>query len=251
MPRLFSRAEFARLAKVSAAAITKAGKKQLAAAFVADRIDADHADAQKYLASRGITQSAIARGPTRSEKPARRRATAPTPKPETKKKRASATTAQRQGAQTTAPVQAPEPPPIPFPDKIEDLDGVVQALQPLIAQYGTSRRFADWLDAVKTIEEIKAKRLANELTQGRLIARELVQTHVFGALGAMARKLLRDAPKNLSRNLFALAKSGANLEQGEAEVRRYVESIFNPVKETAARLLREGGENVPQDDGDA
>lgn len=236
MPRLFSRAEFARLAKVSAAAITKAGKKQLVAAFVADRIDADHPDALAYLATRGVTQAQVARGTTAVPKQRPSRARAPTPKPLRTKKAKPAPTAH---PPTPPPPPAPEPPPLPNSPSFEDLDDLEKKLQPLVSEFGTARRLIDWLDALKTIQEIKAKKLANETTQGKLIERELVRKVVFGALDSLALKLLRDAPKTLARELYALAKSDSSIEDGEAKVERYIEQIFDPVKDASIRMLGE------------
>lgn len=237
--RLFSRAEFAVLAKVSRAAITKAGKKQLASAFVADRINADHPDAQAYLASRGITQAQVARGATVAPKPRPRRALAPTPKPPKSRKPKPAPPAARPDPPAPPP---PDPPPLPNSPTFEQLDEIERKIQPLIQEFGSSRRLMDWLDCLKIIQDIRAKRLSNEQTQGLLIERELVRKNVFGALDSLALKLLRDAPKTLARELYALAKSDSPIEDGEAKVERYIEQIFAPVKESAHRMLSDDAE---------
>lgn len=234
MPRLFSRAEFARLAKVSGAAITKAGRKQLASAFVADRIDADHPDALAYLATRGVTQAQVARGTTDQTKPRPRAPRVPTPKPKPAKVAKAKPTAP---PPDPPPPSVPEPPPLPKSPTFDDLDELQKKIEPLVLEFGTARRLNDWLEAVKTIEEIKAKRLANEQTQEKLIERDLVRKVVFGALDSLALKLLRDAPKTLARELYALAKSDSSIEQGESKVERYIEQIFDPVKEASIRML--------------
>src|SRR5688572_6205083 len=77
MPRLISRAELARLAKVSGAAVTKACRKQLADAVRGDRIDVDAPSVVAYLKAKGSKPPAdLARTP--KAKPAPRAARAPT-----------------------------------------------------------------------------------------------------------------------------------------------------------------------------
>ena len=58
MPRLVSRAELARIAKISAMAITKACRTKLADACTGQRVDLDHPSVLAYLASKGIAPPA-------------------------------------------------------------------------------------------------------------------------------------------------------------------------------------------------
>jgi hypothetical protein len=243
MPRLFSRVEFARLARVSPAAITKAGKKQLAGAFVADRIDADHPDALAYLSTRGITQADVARGATAPPKDRRRHAPSPAraptqAKPTARKKKAKPPALPPEPVAPAVP-PTPDPPPLPTAPGFEDLDEIERKIQPLLLEFGTSRRVADWLDCVKTIQEIRTKKLANEQTQGKLIERDLVRKVVFSALDSLALKLLRDAPPTLAREIYALAKSGAAIEDAEAKIEDYIEQIFEAVNDTCRKMLND------------
>jgi hypothetical protein len=96
----------------------------------------------------------------------------------------------------------------------------------------------DWLFALKTIEEIRGKRLDNDENEGRLIPREKVRVHVFGAIEEANKRLLLDIPKNLARTLYAMAKSGNPVEEAEKTVREKISSVLRPVKDKSARALR-------------
>jgi hypothetical protein len=205
--RLISRAELARLAKVSDVAVSKACKGRLAPACVEKRIDVDHPAVLDYLASKGV---------------------APPRKPES------------------------EPPPaepefsVSFDDGedeggAEDLDVEHFAdltLRQLTDRFGTKTRFKDWLDARKKIADIQEKDLKNDETTGRLIERELVRTHVFGAIEASNKRLLQDAPKNIARRIYAMAAANVPAEEAERTVREIIGSNLAAVKATAVRVLR-------------
>jgi hypothetical protein len=227
MPQLVSRADAARLKKVSGAAITKACRKQLAPALVGDRIDLEHDAARTYfgaaLESAGDTDGA----PTAKEKAGARAPAAPTKG--------------RTGKPPTKPAPTRPRPPKESPppaNTVKELDEFGSLLRPLVARFGTARSFRDYLAALKELETIREKILGNDETEGRLISRELVKTHVLGAIEAGNRRLLSDAPKTIARRVFAAAKSGGTVEDAEQLVREIVGSHLNPVKTTASRLLR-------------
>src|SRR5690349_8646575 len=100
MPRLVSRAEFARLCKVSKAAITKACAKALGPACSADRIDVDHPAAVAYRKAKEALSDAAATAPSNSK---RRRSRAPT-------RSRKATGKPRRAPTTPRPKREPGPP---------------------------------------------------------------------------------------------------------------------------------------------
>ncbi len=215
--RLVSRAELARLAGVTPAAITKACKHGLAPARVDDRIDLDHEAAKAYLASR-------------RKAPAKPR---PSAEPKEPVKRTG-----RRGA---------EPPPIPIDAaQAEAANAVINGvgsymdltLTELIERFGTVRQFKDWLEALKKIEDIRSARLDNDAAEGRLIDRELVKTHMFGAFEAQNRRLLMDMPKTATRLIYASAQNGTSIEEAEAKLRKLIESQLQAVKSKAMRVLK-------------
>lgn len=230
MARLVSRSELARIAKVSPAAITKACKTQLAPACVGKRIDLDHAATTQYLRAKGISDPA----PTSSSNPTKNHATNPT-------------AVRRRPKKTADPEHAPGPRSDggmedPASEEVEGEEDPEHFLSLTLAQiverFGTKTGFKDWLVARKTIADIREKELKSDETEGRLIDRELVKTHVFGAIEAGNRRLLGDSPKTIARRLYALAKSGAPVEEAEKVVREIISSQLKPVKTTAARVLR-------------
>jgi hypothetical protein len=231
MPQLVSRADAARLKGVSGAAITKACRKQLAPALVDGRIDLEHEAARGYFGA-ALTERPAASAPTDD---------APTSKTKTEPSAASAPTKGRKGKPPTSAAPTPPRPPKespPPPNTVQELDDFGSLLKPLVKRFGTSRSFRDYLSSLKEIESIREKVLGNDETEGRLISRELVKTHILGAIDAANRRLLSDAPKTIARLVFALAKSGGSVEQAEQVAREQISSHLKPVATTAARLVR-------------
>jgi hypothetical protein len=221
MSRIVSRIEFARMAGVSPAAITQSCKpgKPLAAARVDDRIDADHVSAQAYLLTQGVGVSGSVSAPTSKAKGRQSGANDPTD-------HVQDTDSDGSGSDDG-------------PTDSEDIEAFADmTLRQLVERFGTARKFKDWLEALKKIEGIREKRLANERTEGTLVARELIQVHVFGAIDSGNRRLLSDAPRTIATRVSGATKSNASLEEMEGIVREVISSQLKPVKATAARVLR-------------
>ena len=217
MPRLISRADLARLAKVTGAAVTKACRKQIADAVVGDRIHLDAPSVIAYLKTKGACPPADLGKP----KPAGR--------------------ARGTDGAPTKPAVPRRIPPAPPPDDGVDLAKYADmTLRELVRQFGTDRGFKDWLEARIKIETAREKRLANDEADGRLISREGVRAHVLGVIEACFRRLLQDTPRTLAMKLLGAAKGGATVEEAEQIVRDFVSSQLTPMKESAARALREG-----------
>jgi len=214
MPQqLVSKAELARMAGISRAAVSQAcGKKgKLSAACVADRVDLSHPAVAKYMAGRG-----------------------PVPEPEPKLSPAS------RGRARPSDAMPPEPPPAP-PDAeaIKAIEGYGHlTLNELVDRFGTDRKFRDWLDATKKIEDIRKARLSNDVTEGTLIARALVEMHVFGAIEAGNRKLLQDFPQTATKLLYESARGDIPIEDAEAKLRNLVSKQLKPVSADVERALR-------------
>jgi hypothetical protein len=253
MARLISRAELARLAGVSAPAITKACKKQLAAACHRHRVDLDHPAVQEYLASKGRkgdlpgvqakSRAASAAGAQKSDSDR-----APTSPGKTKGAASAAPTNSARARAGATPV-ATEPPPKPESQQrsvrvvsreVESDVGAIadMTIREVVQKFGTVTAFKDWLMALKAIEGVREKNLRNAETEGRLISRDLVQTHVMGAIEACNKRLLRDAPKTIASRVFAVVRGGRTVEEGEQLVREAISKHLRPVKVTAARVLR-------------
>lgn len=223
MPTPVSRADFSRRAGVSDAAISKWAKGPGAAALVGSRIDVDHPAARAYLASKGA---------------------APTPRAKAVRKTPAKPTGVRRAPPLPgeSPERAPRekaPPVETLPSDFEKLDDFADlTLRDFCERYGSAQGAKDWLDARKKIADIREKDLKNSETDGRLIERDLVKVHVFGAIESANRQLLGDSPKTMARRLYALAKSGAPIEEAERVIRDLIGSQLKPVKATASRVLR-------------
>lgn len=231
MPRLVSRADLARLAKVSRPALTKQCQKALAPACDGDRVDLDHPAVQSFLAKHGAKSPVPARGPTKVTK---RDVWVPDEQTETRE------TAPKRRAKPTARRRENEPLP-PQPENAgtaEDLEHLAEVLRPLLDRFGTERGFRDWLLGLKDIEAIREKRLGNEETEGLLIPRDFVKTHIFGAIEGTNRRLLSDTPKTLCREIYALAKTGRPLEEAEGMARRLLGKQLESVKSKVSKALR-------------
>jgi hypothetical protein len=246
MPRLTTRAELARRAGVSKPAITKACKGPLRAACERDRVDLDHPLVVAYLANKKPKEAAAvaapsappvaaASAPTKGPKTAARRAAVPTVVPAAPVKKASAKAptptlpAAPEGDEGDGNGDSGDIPEVADASR-EEVDKLRRALRPILARFGTRRGFRDWLVALKDLEDIRKKRLDNEETEGRLISRELVKTHVFGAIEGSHRRLLGDAPKTIARLLYSMAKTGETIEAGEQRARDVIETVLKTVR---------------------
>lgn len=242
--RLLSKAEFARRAKVSKPAVSKALRGPLRSALVGDRIDIDQPAAVAYLAAT-------------SPRPRTAGATTPPAKP------ASVAPAVPTAPSESVPPAVPTQPtprrkgslPAPKLDPDQGLEQLARmgayadlSMRELADRWGTFRVFVDLLDALGAIESIRKTYLHNEETEGNLIARDLVRHHVFGAIEAANKRLLGDTPRTIARRIYALVKSGAPTEEAEKVIRELIGSQLRPVKAKAARMLRGAPDN---DDGDA
>lgn len=198
-----TRAELAAQAGVTKQAITKAMAGPLSAAACGDRVDLSHPVVVSYLARK---------------------------RTQIERKRA----AEAEAAALVSSVDAD------IPQSAEDIDGLADlTVREVVQRHGTVRGFKDWLDALKKIEDIRKTRLDNDETEGTLIDRELVKTHVFGAIESGNRRLLQDFPKSAAIRVMAAFKSGATVEETERLMRDLIGTQLKPVKTAAARTLRD------------
>ncbi len=273
--KLISRAEFARRAGVSAAAVTQACKTILKTTSHGKLIDLTHPEAVKYLEEKGIKQiEPLAPGidPLWSEvvdfcaasgiysimglrrefKIGDARATKlvtalrngglipdknkPAPKPPAEKKVPHIRGHQAAAAKKKAAEQS-------APDDIIEIPANIQAfahmtLTELIDKFGTDTRFVDWLNATQKIESINEKRLKNAQTRGELVSRDLVRVGIIEPIDAAHIKLLTDGAKTIARRAVAMSKAGRPVEDVEKFVAEQMTSFIRPVKAKVARALK-------------
>lgn len=234
MPRLVSRADLARLAKVSRPALTKQCQKALAPACQGDRVDLDHPAVQSFLASHGVKSAPPDRAPTKESKRAVVEPRAPTAKSEPAPSlRGKATRARREAE--------PIPPQPANAGTPEDLEELAETLRPLVARFGTERGFRDWLLGLKGIEDIDSKRLDTAIKRGAVYPRDFVHTHILGLINGAYLRMLGDTPKTLCREIFALAKTGRPLEEAERVTRKLIGKQLDSVKTRVDKAIQNAG----------
>lgn len=274
--KLISRAEFARQAGVSGAAVTKACSSILKAATDGRRIDPDHPLCIKYLESKVRDQTEPAAigldpiyeqaveycrtenrysgvglqeqfkiGHKRAAKIiATMRATGLIPKPGTpvviEPAVAEIKKPHVRGAaaakETKKRQAAQENEIIEIPDDIQSFADMT--LRELIEKFGTDTRFVDWLSATQKIESINEKRLKNAQTQGELVSRALVRVGIIEPINACHIKLLTDGAKTIARRVTAMHSANRSLEDIEKFVAEQITSFIRPVKAKVARALK-------------
>lgn len=119
---------------------------------------------------------------------------------------------------------------------IEEIMGM--PLRSILSQFGDEPIFSAWLKDIKTLEDIREKRLRNQQTEGAIVSREGVKQHVLGLLEELSRRLLMDATKTLTRRVYGMANSSVPIEDAEKEVRKIIEMNLKKAKEGTTRKLR-------------
>src|SRR6478735_5330552 len=193
---LISKADLAKKAGKSRATIGKLCLGRLKPAVVNGKVDAGHPAVVQYLSERGVDP------------------TVPAPRK-----------AQRRKTEGHADDGTPEA-----------MASLTQlTLAELERKFGGNEEFAVWLKELKLVEDIRAKRLENEETEGSLIRRDLVETHLLGLIEEQHQRLLHDLPKTLARTLHAHATAGIALEQSEREIRQTLGKTLDATKSKVTR----------------
>ena len=224
--RLKTRTAFATDIGVSRAMVTKLCQGKLISALVGKKIDIDHPTVIEYLLLRSNppTKTPLKQGTTKSK------ARAPKPAPPTPAPKKGVDKPKGAGKPENT---EPHYPPDADMEKVLDL-----TLRELTALHGTDEQFKVWVSAVKTVGDIKHKDFKLAEMEGTLIPRELVRTHVFGALDSGHLRLLTDSPKTLARRIEGAVKSGSSLEELESLIREHLSIQLKGIKTKAQRVLK-------------
>ena len=118
-------------------------------------------------------------------------------------------------------------------DQIMDLK-----LREILDRFGEEGAFSSWLKDLKIAEDIREKRLKNEVAEKSLISREGVQSQLMGLLEELSRRLLQDGSKTITRRTYAAANSGVALEDSERETRDMISQHLRKAKDGIKRRLR-------------
>lgn len=264
--KLVSKSEFAQLAGVTAAAVTKQLKGRLSVALEGSRIDLDHPEAQNYIAEKTaprLEEPVEGVDPLFSEALANCKEANRWNASHLRKSmgvgynRAVKILTQLAAAGHCPAAPAPAGPtgqaPAPrvlkadsnphqddnqlieVPDDIEAMADLT--LRELIEKFGTSTRFHDWLKALKEIEAVNEKRIKNAQSRGRLISRALVETGVIDAFNSAHLRLLTDGAKAITAAVVAKHQAGVTEQEIEVYVTDVVGSFIRPVKAKVERNL--------------
>lgn len=273
--KLITRAQFAELAGVSGAAVTKAAGASLKAATSGKFIDAAHPDALAYVKKQGRDKTPPA-------------ATGLDPLYEQALEACQSANnwtiahlvrTQKIGKVRARKLQAmlaaTEVKDTPTPRREADLDSHIAAKAPhvrgtaarkerrkaesdetaeevpeniaeyadmtlrqIIQKFGTDVRFVDWLKAVKAIEDIQEKRLKNEQTQGNLVNRDLIRTGIIEPLNTAHVKMMTDGAKAISVRVPAMAAAGEETVDIERYISGVISSFIKPVAAKVERVIK-------------
>ena len=108
----------------------------------------------------------------------------------------------------------------------------------IIEKFGTAPRFKDWLSALKEISAIEERNIKIAQQKGRLVSRELVKTQIVEQIDAAHIKLLRDGSRTITTRIRAMCESKADPVEIERTVADLISSFIKPVKVKVSRALR-------------
>lgn len=200
-----SRSQFAKMAKVSPAAITKACDGRLKAACYGKRIDISTIAAQEYLADHAGGVRVVE--PTHETKPL---------------------IPPNDGTSPNVTLDIPD-------DIAEVLDWT---LRDIFEKFKSETQFSDWLKNVSMVETINDKRLKNAQKKGELISRDLVFTAFVDPLNTTHKKMLSDLAKVLSIRIPAMHHAGKTKEEIEDRIRKYMTDYIRPMKAKMAKVVK-------------
>ncbi len=110
-------------------------------------------------------------------------------------------------------------------------------IRELVQRFGHVDTLRSWLDAAKKAADTRAVDLKNDESKGLLVSRDMVRTHVFGAMEASHVRLLGDAPKSITRRVYAMARADEPIEQAERVVRDMIGSHLKPAMSAAKKAV--------------
>ena len=163
----------------------------------------------------------------------------PPPKKKTVKKKAhggSVAKEAKKSADATTPTTTTDNTIFQVPDDIQVFADMT--IREAVRQFGTDTRMVDWLRAVKSIEDINAKRIMNAEKQGELVSKKLVLVGVFDVFNAAHMKLMKDGAKSIGAGVISKHLSGASSADIEHYISDILGSFIKPVKDKIIRSLK-------------
>jgi hypothetical protein len=111
------------------------------------------------------------------------------------------------------------------------------SLRELRHSFGLPESMLTWLEIRRKAEDLRGREIVNNERLGSLISRDMVRTHIFGALEQLAQRLLTDTPQTLARRIYALAKAGAEPAEAQALVAELIGIQIKNTKQAMADNL--------------
>lgn len=222
MSRIITKAELARWAGVSRAAVTKACKGPLYDASDSKGVDVSHPLVREWLRAHDV-----------QELPAEPDPVKPEPKKRTRKKPQA----------KTSPPKQPDPPPPPptqpsteMPYELRDLENMT--VREVVMKFGSVDGFKRFVDSLKNIAEYKHRELRVRQQRGDLIEREKVAGLVFPLIDVAFARLVSDVPESVSKMVVARCEAGGPETTADvmALIRDANSRVLKNMKQSASRL---------------
>lgn len=233
--QLMTRSDFATLAGVSPAAITKALGKKLAPAANGKRIDAAHPVAVEYLEQKEQARNAPPPEPKEDppeKKQRTKRGEQPTAEPRQNRQRRTPRGAEAKKAEQKKHLSNFDISSLPA-DLSEWID---EPLRKILDVFGTDTALKDFVDSVGKMETATEKRLKNEEKKGNLVSRDLMKKLWFDPVEEFHQKLLADAPGRIARGVESAVKAGDNQSEIESFIRNEISVFLKQLKRKLKNL---------------
>lgn len=121
-------------------------------------------------------------------------------------------------------------------------------LREVVKKFGTDPAFSDWLKAIKLIEDINSKRIANAEKQGELVSKKLIQVGVIDVFNVAHLKLIKDGTKTIASRVVTMSGAGSSVEECEHFVSDQISSFIKMMKTESLKVLHDVRPRIPRAD---
>lgn len=252
--RYITKTQFAALARVSLASVSKA--KWILPALVKKRVDLEHPLIKHYI-EYGEVMKPHEKGDPKSTKTNTRKSRAKeaallTPHLTPKKPEKRVNKLKPGPKKPTRKVTPKKPKSLPNnvvqperidPDSATEIPASLEpfldmTLDTLVQTYGTDIRFCDWLKAVQIIVGIEEKRVKNRKLKGDLISKRFVKDHVLSHIEEAHSRIINDSPQTIAGRAMEAVKAGDTKEQITIIVRKLLATQLRGTKGATHKALK-------------
>ena len=226
MGRTISKKELAMLAGVTPGAISQQLSRKLKPALIGNRIDIDHPAVIAYFAKRAELNIAP-----------------PPPPPKKKESVTGVQSMQRRGRGRPPSKQIDDVGNVhELPSMLPHIPGLTMeeieqlTILQVVERFGTAASVVDYLSAVKSIEDVRQKRIKNAELRGRLVARDAVKV-LFGFVDEAHSRMVSDTPARAAVVIRSLLDNDPSKEDIEKIIRDQIAAGLKGVKSKVSRSL--------------